>query len=59
MAEIACEWQFTDSGYFTRFFRKQTSLSPGAYRAKAYRRDAPPKAAEAEPADWPNGLPAA
>jgi len=37
VAEIAYELQFVDPGYFTRFFRKQTGLSPGAYRAKAYR----------------------
>ena len=43
VAEIAYELQFVDPGYFTRFFRKQTGLSPGAYRAKAYRRDAAPK----------------
>ena len=37
VAEIAYELQFVDPGYFTRFFRKQTGLAPGAYRAKAYR----------------------
>ena len=39
VAEIAYELQFVDPGYFTRFFRKQTGLSPGAYRSKAYRSD--------------------
>ena len=43
VAEIAYELQFVDPGYFTRFFRKQTGLSPGAYRAKAYRNDGPRK----------------
>ena len=42
VAEIAYELQFVDPGYFTRFFRKQTGLSPGAYRAKAYRSEAQP-----------------
>jgi AraC family transcriptional activator of pobA len=37
VSEIAYALQFADAGYFTRFFRKQTGLSPGAYRAKAYR----------------------
>ena len=36
VSEIAYELQFVDPGYFTRFFRKQTGLSPGSYRAKAY-----------------------
>ena len=58
VAEIAYELQFVDPGYFTRFFRKQTGLSPGAYRAKAYRRDGPAKAAPPKPPEWPNGLPA-
>ncbi|GAB2869363.1 AraC family transcriptional regulator [Hymenobacter ruber] len=39
VAEIAYELQFVDPGYFTRFFRKQTGMAPGAYRAKAYRSD--------------------
>ena len=43
VAEIAYGLQFIDPGYFTRFFRKQTGLSPGAYRAKAYRSEAAPK----------------
>ena len=44
VAEIAYELQFVDPGYFTRFFRKQTGLAPGAYRAKAYRNDSAGKA---------------
>ena len=43
VAEIAYELQFVDPGYFTRFFRRQTGLSPSAYRTKAYRTDAPAK----------------
>jgi AraC family transcriptional activator of pobA len=39
VSEIAYALQFADAGYFTRFFRKQTGLSPGAYRAKAYRNE--------------------
>ncbi|WP_035558230.1 AraC family transcriptional regulator [Hymenobacter sp. IS2118] len=39
VAEIAYELRFVDPGYFTRFFRKQTGLAPGAYRTKAYRSD--------------------
>jgi AraC family transcriptional activator of pobA len=58
VAEIAYALQFVDPGYFTRFFRKQTGLAPAAYRAKAYRSDALPKAPKDEPADWPKGLPA-
>ena len=58
VAEIAYELQFTDPGYFTRFFRKQTGLSPGAYRAKAYRSDTLPKPARLDAIEWPNGLPA-
>ena len=58
VAEIAYELQFMDPGYFTRFFRKQTGLSPGAYRAKAYRSDALPKPARLDAPEWPNGLPA-
>lgn len=58
VAEIAYELQFVDPGYFTRFFRKQTGLSPGAYRAKAYRSDAQSKVVKPEPPEWPNGLPA-
>ena len=50
IAEIAYELQFVDPGYFTRFFRKQTGLSPGAYRAKAYRSDGAHKAAKPTPA---------
>ena len=47
VSEIAYELQFLDPGYFTRFFRKQTGLAPGAYRANAYRSGAatPPKPA--------------
>ncbi len=52
VAEIAYELQFVDPGYFTRFFRKQTGLSPGAYRAKAYRSEAPPKSARPGSLDW-------
>ncbi|MCC3154554.1 helix-turn-helix transcriptional regulator [Hymenobacter sp. BT770] len=51
VAEIAYELQFVDPGYFTRFFRKQTGLSPGAYRAKAYRSESPAKAATLEPTE--------
>jgi len=58
VAEIAYELQFVDPGYFTRFFRKQTGLSPGAYRAKAYRSDAQAKFMKPESPEWPNGLPA-
>jgi AraC family transcriptional activator of pobA len=43
VSEIAYELQFADPGYFARFFRKQTGLSPIAYRAKAYRGESPPK----------------
>ena len=51
VAEIAYELQFVDPGYFTRFFRKQTGLSPVAYRAKAYRPDpAPPTNSPETPA---------
>ena len=49
VAEIAYELQFVDPGYFTRFFRKQTGLSPGAYRAKAYRNDGAAKMGRVEP----------
>ncbi|WP_426059057.1 AraC family transcriptional regulator [Hymenobacter sp. B1770] len=52
VAEIAYELQFVDPGYFTRFFRKQTGLSPGAYRAKAYRNDAPLKSSKPGLPDW-------
>ena len=48
VAEIAYELQFVDPGYFTRFFRKQTGLSPGAYRAKAYRSDGVGKSGKAD-----------
>jgi AraC family transcriptional activator of pobA len=48
VAEIAYELQFVDPGYFTRFFRKQTGMAPGAYRAKAYRSDGAGKAGKAE-----------
>ena len=58
VAEIAYELQFVDPGYFTRFFRKQTGLSPGAYRAKAYRSDAAPKLTQPDTLEWPKGLPA-
>ena len=58
VAEIAYELQFVDPGYFTRFFRKQTGLSPGAYRAKAYRSDAAPKKTKPESTEWIHGLPA-
>jgi AraC family transcriptional activator of pobA len=58
VAEIAYELQFVDPGYFTRFFRKQTGLSPGAYRAKAYRPDGPPKTARPELPGWKNVTPA-
>jgi AraC family transcriptional activator of pobA len=58
VAEIAYELQFVDPGYFTRFFRKQTGLSPGAYRAKAYRSDAAPKTPKPESTEWIHGLPA-
>lgn len=37
VAEIAYTLQFADPGYFTRFFRKQTGMAPGVYRAKVYR----------------------
>ncbi|MBH8569524.1 helix-turn-helix domain-containing protein [Microvirga sp. STS02] len=47
VAEIAYELQFVDPGYFTRFFRKQTGLAPGAYRAKAYRSDSAGKVVKA------------
>lgn len=43
ISEIAYTLQFADSGYFTRFFRKHTGLSPMAYRARAYRDEPPPK----------------
>ena len=46
VSEIAYELQFVDPGYFTRFFRKQTSLSPGAYRARAYQAAGAPTAAQ-------------
>jgi AraC family transcriptional activator of pobA len=48
VSEIAYELQFADPGYFARFFRKQTGLSPMVYRAKAYRGEAQPRAAKAE-----------
>ncbi|GAB3867006.1 helix-turn-helix domain-containing protein [Hymenobacter segetis] len=48
VAEIAYELQFVDPGYFTRFFRKQTGMAPGAYRAKAYRSDSAGKTGKAE-----------
>ncbi|MBF9140012.1 AraC family transcriptional regulator [Hymenobacter properus] len=48
VAEIAYELQFMDPGYFTRFFRKQTGLAPGAYRAKAYRSDGAGKVGKPE-----------
>lgn len=37
ISEIAFTLQFADASYFTRFFRKQTGLSPQAYRNRAYR----------------------
>jgi AraC family transcriptional activator of pobA len=58
VAEIAYELQFVDPGYFTRFFRKQTGLSPGAYRAKAYRLEGPPKTARPALPGWKNVTPA-
>jgi AraC family transcriptional activator of pobA len=39
ISEIAYTLQFADSGYFTRFFRKHTGMSPMIYRAKAYRNE--------------------
>ncbi|GAA4361952.1 helix-turn-helix domain-containing protein [Hymenobacter saemangeumensis] len=51
VSEIAYALQFADAGYFTRFFRKQTGLSPGAYRAKAYRSEGQAKAQRPEPAE--------
>ncbi|GAC1372963.1 MAG: helix-turn-helix domain-containing protein [Hymenobacter sp.] len=51
VAEIAYELQFVDPGYFTRFFRKQTGLSPVAYRAKAYRNETPPPPARPKQAE--------
>jgi AraC family transcriptional activator of pobA len=51
VSEIAYALQFADAGYFTRFFRKQTGLAPGAYRAKAYRPEGLPKAPKTEVAE--------
>ena len=48
ISEIAYTLQFADSGYFTRFFRKHTGLSPVAYRARAYRDETYPAAARPE-----------
>ena len=32
IAEIACAVGFDDQSYFTRIFKKQTSMAPGKYR---------------------------
>ncbi|SNC76155.1 AraC family transcriptional regulator, transcriptional activator of pobA [Hymenobacter gelipurpurascens] len=48
VSEIAYELQFADAGYFARFFRKQTGLSPMAYRAKAYRGEGQPRTPRTE-----------
>jgi len=42
ISEIAYTLQFADSGYFTRFFRKHTGMSPMVYRARAYRDETRP-----------------
>lgn len=36
VTEIAAQLNFADQSYFTRFFKKNTGLSPRAYRLKAF-----------------------